>query len=658
MKKRKLPVILGIIVIIFMIIGVSYAYYIKTFSQVNSNVVKTKCLNLSITNEKNDIKLEEQYPILDSEGKKLVPYQFTITNTCEQFISYNVNLEALEGTTMDSNAIKVMVNSEAPVNLATLDIAQTSIDNSVEARTLATGSLGSGDSVDYALRLWMDYGDSADLSSMNKIFVSKIVVTATVGTYKPSDYVSTLHDAILVNEYGVTDVDNAIKRIESKETPDFTQTAPIIEWQETISKDNMIKTIIKPSIESLNSDEQTSKLEEKDTLLRLYRSKSFEINTGTYILSDPIYVDPTTIDYNGTINYYYANEYIFYNQQSGVLLNESGNQGKIIYKITGSSKSNIKNSWNNVEYDSISYSLNVNTLSSLELESDNSDKGLYVTDDDYGKSYYYRGNVLNNNLYFAGMYWQIIRINGDNSIRVLFNGLDKNSNGLNQMIDNKLYQFNSLYDNPAYVGYMYGNYLGTSYSDVHNNTNSSNVKNIVDNWYYINIVSKGYGKYIFNNSYFCGDRSINNDSDGIQLDKNTNFGSYNRSLNNTISFKCQNYLNDIYTVVDSGIGNRALTYPVGLITYDELVASGMNFKISNNLSYTYSSKNYWTMSPSYFDSVHGIAGEWYLNSDGYLAPWNYVANYWGIRPVINLKADVKISGGIGTINDPYIIKTE
>ena len=28
----------------------------------------------------------------------------------------------------------------------------------------------------------------------------------------------------------------------------------------------------------------------------------------------------------------------------------------------------------------------------------------------------------------------------------------------------------------------------------------------------------------------------------------------------------------------------------------------------------------------------------------------------GIRPVINLKADTEISGGIGTNNNPYIIK--
>ena len=320
MKKKKLLIILGIIVITFMVIEVSYAYYIKTFSQVNSNVVKTKCLNLSITNEKNDIKLDEQYPIPDSEGKKLTPYQFTITNTCEQFISYNVNLEALEGTTMDSNAIKVMVNNEAPVNLATLNTAQTSMNNSVESRTLVTGSLGSGDSVDYALRLWMDYGDSVDLSSMNKVFNSKVVVTATIGTYKPSDYVSTLHDAILVNEYGVTDVDNAIKRIESKETPDLSQTAPIVLWQEQKIESAELK-ISKPDISVINdkANTQVSNLTESDTKIRLYRHKSFNEKTARYTLSDYIVVDPTTLDYSSNNTYYIAEESIRFNAETGKL---------------------------------------------------------------------------------------------------------------------------------------------------------------------------------------------------------------------------------------------------------------------------------------------------------------------------------------------------
>ena len=138
-NKKTILIILSILIVLGLFLGVYYAYYIKSINQEESNIVKTKCLNFSLTNEKNDINLDEQYPIPDSEGRKLTPYQFTITNTCEQFISYNVNLEALEGTTMDSNAIKVMVNNEAPANLATWDTTQTSINNSVESRTLVTG---------------------------------------------------------------------------------------------------------------------------------------------------------------------------------------------------------------------------------------------------------------------------------------------------------------------------------------------------------------------------------------------------------------------------------------------------------------------------------------------------------------------------------------
>ena len=187
-NKKTILIILSIFIVLGLFLGVYYAYYIKSINQEESNIVKTKCLNFSITNEKNDINLDEQYPIQDTEGRKLTPYQFTITNTCEQFISYNVNLESLEATTMDSSAVKVMINNEAPVNLSTLESTSVSIDTSKDSKILATGSLGSNDNVDYALRLWMDYGDTVDTSSMNKIFESKVVVTATVGTYKPSDY--------------------------------------------------------------------------------------------------------------------------------------------------------------------------------------------------------------------------------------------------------------------------------------------------------------------------------------------------------------------------------------------------------------------------------------------------------------------------------------
>ena len=654
MKNKKIILlIIGILLGISFLAGISYAYYIKSHSQEESNVVKTKCLNFSLTNEKNDIKLDEQYPIPDSEGRKLTPYQFTITNTCEQFISYNVNLESLESTTMDSNAVKVMINNEAPVNLSTLESTSVSIDSSKDSKILATGSLGSGDSVDYALRVWMDYGDSADTSSMNKVFESKIVVTATVSTYKPSDYVTTLHDAILVNEYGVKNVDNAKNKIKNKTSPNFNQTAPIITWNETTGE-TTTSQVIKPTIDSIKSISEFSVFSEDEYLMRICTKKEFDNSTSNYKLSNCSFLDPTTLDYSGDKEYYYVTEYVSYNYENKKFQINYLYGGKNVYKILSATKKNTTTTTNEINYNAIEYNLSIVRLTEEQIESDKSDKGLYITSDNYGDTYYYRGNIENNNVYFAGMYWQIIRINGDNSIRIMYNGTIKNASGAEKTINSTLYDFNSLYNGPTYVGYMYGEANGSTYAEVHKNSTSSNIKNVIDNWYKSNISNTNYENYIEINSTFCGDRSLYG-GNGILNTESSYFGAYGRYMNSTASLTCKNK-NDIYTIESSDKGNNSLTYPVGLITYDELAISGVIPEYSNPLAWTYSSSAYWTMSPAYFMPSNGYAHGWIQADNGMLVDI-FVVQRAGVRPVINLKSDVEISGGIGTINDPYVIKT-
>lgn len=48
---------------------------------------------------------------------------------------------------------------------------------------------------------------------------------------------------------------------------------------------------------------------------------------------------------------------------------------------------------------------------------------------------------------------------------------------------------------------------------------------------------------------------------------------------------------------------------------------------------------YWTLSPSRFYSNYSNAYVWGVDPSGSLYPWNYVANSFGVRPVINLKAE-------------------
>ena len=76
----------------------------------------------------------------------------------------------------------------------------------------------------------------------------------------------------------------------------------------------------------------------------------------------------------------------------------------------------------------------------------------------------------------------------------------------------------------------------------------------------------------------------------------------------------------------------------------------------NKLAYPYSGYTYWTMSPYYFGSSSSTANEFILNNDG-IALSYWMTGSYGVRPVVNLNADVEITGGIGTQNEPFIVKT-
>ena len=656
MKSRKiLLIVLGILLSLSLLVGISYAYYMVTASQTNKNRLASSCISISLTNEKNDITLNNAYPITNSEGKKLIPYQFTITNTCNIFISYNVNLEMLEGTDLSTDYIKTMVNSEAPYILSSLDSASTTIDKSTESRTLAQGSLGSNDSADYVLRLWMDENTPLNENTQDKSLISKIVVVAKPSTYKPSDYVTTLHDAILVNEYGVKNVDNAISKISAKETPDFNKTAPIIIWQEKHDTTNTNLKIDMPDSSLVgNSSLGGQNLTEESTKIRLSTSYTFDSEKGQYVMTDTkLYSNDelASIDFNNTSYYVIGGGTNI--SSNNILSSYTSSSGAYLYKVNSVTTSNVGTA--NTNSYRIRYAFKTNCYTETELESDKSDKGLYTAQDDYGTSYYYRGNVSNNNVYFAGAYWKIIRINGDGTIRLLYNGTKVNAKAGDTQYSTSV--FNLIKSDPAYVGYMYGTNSGAIGSLENNlaNGKDSNIKTKVDEFYNKYIVANNLQTYLAD-SGFCGDRSITNSGDGYSATSDIEYGSVNRltKTNKLPILTCKDKEHDLYTV-DNAKGNGALTNPTGLITADEVAMSGMVNGYLNTLTYVYTGTWYWTMSPFVFNPSVSASSVWGVSVTGHFGS-SLVASGFGVRPVINLKSNVEISGGIGTVNDPYVIK--
>ena len=654
-KKSKFSLIIICLVITLVSIGLSYAYWRFTFISDNANKGTSGCFNIELAEEKDEINLTNAYPITDAEGLKLKPYSFTLRNSCSIFAHYYVNLEMLEGTTLNSKFIATKINSDAITTLDSYKKATTTMNGSTEARTIAEGYLGAGDSIDYTISFWMDEDVTINDDAMNKVFKSKIVTVSEPSSYSPvtAGY-NKLGDAILANEYQTTP-EIAKAKIASKQAVDLSQTAPVIKWVEK-TEESTIQQVVKPIAEAISSVPELGNLNSDEQYMYVCTTKIFNSENAGYSLENCSLKDPTTLDYSGDTKYYYSTEYMAYNQSNSKLYVARNSSSITVYQITGATKTTSTQTTSGITYATNVYNLSCITLTETELETDKSDKGLYQGTDDYGTTYYYRGNVKNNIVYFANIYWQIVRINGDGTIRLMYDGAVKNASGVNQSINNRTYQFNSKYNDPAYVGYMYGNPDGTTFDEVHTNTTSSTIKTTVDNWYKTNIVDKGYSNYVTNAVGFCGDRTLTG-GDGISTSIYSYFGAYGRYEKNTAQFTCPNKERDLYTTTDSSIGNKALTYPVGLITYDELVFAGMDQRHINKLSWVYSSQHYWTMSPSDFHATSGAANEWFQLSVGYLNPWWGVNNSLGVRPVINLKSDVKITGGIGTANDPFVVET-
>ena len=286
-------------------------------------------------------------------------------------------------------------------------------------------------------------------------------------------------------------------------------------------------------------------------------------------------------------------------------------------------------------------SLPLTTSSKVE---DTTTGTIYKAQDDWGDTYYFAGNPTDNWVKFANFYWRIIRINGDGSIRMIYQGTSANTTGTGTQLQTNA--FNSSYNRSEYVGYMY-----TS-GQQHGNTTDSSIKDVLDSWYSSNLAS--YADKISKEAGFCGDRELQSGS--WSSTGSHNYAGYGRLVANSSSvnptFKCSNS-NDLYTTSSSSKGNKKLANPIGLITADEVVMGGLPWNGSTTSNYLYTGQHYWTMSP--YDFYSGsYAHVFGVNSNGFLYSFS-VSSARGVRPVINLSADVTAKSGNGTSSTPYEI---
>ena len=388
---------------------------------------------------------------------------------------------------------------------------------------------------------------------------------------------------------------------------------------------------------------------------------------------------------------------------------------------------------------------NANGVQFNDSSSNTNGKGIYIragTQNDAHPIYYYRGAVNNNNVLFAGFCWKIVRTTSTGGTKLIYNGLPSGTNnnectnttGTATQIGTSA--FNSNYNSPADVGYMYGtrysyssgtgtgwyyapnvtysngiytlvskgsynvetksdisgtnlNYhhytcgsatattcasvryvyyvsSSTAYyitltngkkvedalDEMFTNTNDSIIKTAIDTWYASNMTS--YTNKLEDTPY-CNDRTIYQlggwDPNGGDTTKYLYLGAYGRTQSPyTPSLTCNT--NDAFTVSASN-GNGKLTYPVGLLTADEIRLAGGKLAASNSTYYLYTNQYWWSGSPR--DLYYSVASEFFVNSSGYLNSSN-VNNASGVRPAVSLKPGTKFSSGDGSYTDPYVVE--
>ena len=316
--------------------------------------------------------------------------------------------------------------------------------------------------------------------------------------------------------------------------------------------------------------------------------------------------------------------------------------------------------------------------------------GLYSMNDEDGVSYYYRGAVTNNNVQFgeyasdyyvynyssryfqslescqeynsscsesnkvklasAGdkMYWKIVRVNGDGSLRLIYNGTSANpdNSDLAHSFAVGISSYNLEYNDPKYTGYTYDN--GTD----------SFIKKEVDTWYKNTLESSIYDSKVIGGR-FCSDSS-----------------GYKNASEYDVSEAMFGDLTDVYMYSSMGDrlanfqknspGNNAPTLScpateetyggsyrlkAGLITADELTLAGESLMVVGNsyLNPGDSQMWYWSMTPAVFA---GSATVWY--EFGNLS-YNGVGSRYAVRPVINVTTENGFTSGDGTASDPYIL---
>ena len=176
-KYKLLLIIISLFLVVSLCISASYAAWVYSVSQETTNVVVTDCFQITYI-DTHPISLEYAFPMEDSLGVQLTPYEFSITNVCNHSANFQINLETLNSSTLESSNIKTDLNGHIKA-VGDAESVEPTLNNASSAVMLKEDTLDVNETKTYTFRIWIK-DDAVQNEIENKTYSSKITIKATV----------------------------------------------------------------------------------------------------------------------------------------------------------------------------------------------------------------------------------------------------------------------------------------------------------------------------------------------------------------------------------------------------------------------------------------------------------------------------------------------
>ncbi|HIR58508.1 MAG TPA: hypothetical protein IAB38_00495 [Candidatus Onthousia excrementipullorum] len=618
LKNNKKIIIIGIVIIVLLLIGVAFAYLTTTLHGEKEYLVRAGSLGLRLE-EGNELTLSSQIPLEDKDGMTLEGFNFSLVNEGNIETDYTIYLDDIaldEGETrMPDSAIRYSLtrNDEVigPKNLTTM--------GSNPNRRVDFGTIGVDETINYTLRIWIDY-DATSEDAGGKTFKGKLRVVATQPVGEK------VSDVVLENlgDNGSTYDDGTDTFITGTDPNNYIWYSGKL-WR-AVSVNNEAKTtklVTQWNISAIPYNEENNATFEGSYMEDWLNDRSVDGFLGNlrdyenFIVTDSVWdatvdnrnlgemtrLDGTTVitDAVGLLNVY---EYQSSNNGS---TNGYLNNGLFWWTLTPYSTDLVRRVRHNGGVDYYQPSTARGVRPSINLKSN-----IKIVDGDGTVDNPYRLNGDNDtnlsgtllNTRYSGEY---IRFGNDENN--LYRIVSHETPGLTKITSAEL-----LKNSGKFITSAFGS------NTIFSSTNTIGM--FLNSEYITSYVGDNYSNMIEESMIW-----------------------YLGAVENGVSYKLAKY-------ADTNMGSTTSTITdakVGLLRFGELMTGQFDrYAVKGGTSSTGLTTTYWTLTPFSTSEVR-IANS---NGDAY---YNSPSTAYGIRPSVNLKSNVQITSGTGTKSDPFIL---